>query len=163
MSTILTKSTVKVHKVFQGELRDGVCEVVTPGGVADDRFMIYGKALQLVSKDHGLFWVKKGGIPFDHERTPRPNEYWAIEQSDFLPAGTRYSDEKIGGESLDLFGDVSRLLGEPSFEFPKDPMPAQPESVDCSDPNFENWAQISLQNIQITSNYTALECDVVLN
>lgn len=161
-ATILTKSTVRISKIFQGETRDAICQVFTPGGVTDDRFLIYGKALQLNEGDKGLFWVKKGGIPFDNQRIPRPNEYWSIEQSDFLPAGTRYSDEKIGGESLDLFGEVSRLLGEPSFEFPKDPMSAQPESIDCSDPNFENWAQISLQNIQITSNYTALECDVVL-
>lgn len=161
-ATILTKSTVRISKIFQGETRDAICQVFTPGGVTDDRFLIYGKALQLNEGDKGLFWVKKGGIPFDNQRIPRPNEYWSIEQSDFLPAGTRYSDEKIGGESLDLFGEVSRLLGEPSFEFPKDPMSAQSESIDCSDPNFENWAQISLQNIQITSNYTALECDVVL-
>lgn len=162
MSTILTKSTVKVYKVFQGELRDGICKIITPGGVSDDRFMIYGKALQLVPGDNGLFWVRKGEIPFDKQRSALPNEYWAIKQSDFLPTGTRYTDEKMGGESSDMFGEVSRLLGDPLFESPKDQAPSQPESIDCSDPNFENWSQISLQNIQITNNNTALECDVVL-
>lgn len=161
-ATILTKSTVRISKIFKGVLRDGVCEVVTPGGTADDRFVIYGKALQLSTDDKGLFWVKKEPIPFDNHRIPQPDEYWAMEQSDFLPAGTKYSNEQNGGESLDLFGEVFRQLGEPIFEIPLPLSPAIPESIDCSDTNFENWAQISLQNIQITNNYTALECDVVL-
>jgi hypothetical protein len=161
-ATILTKSTVRISKIFKGVLRDGVCEVVTPGGTADDRFVIYGKALQLSTDDKGLFWVKKEPIPFDNHRIPQPDEYWAMEQSDFLPAGTKYSDEQNGGESLDLFGEVFRQLGEPIFEIPLPLSPAIPKSIDCSDTNFENWAQISLQNIQITNNYTALECDVVL-
>jgi len=161
-TTILTKSTVRIHKIFQGDQRDAVCQIVTPGGITGDRFLIYGKALQLSRGDKGIFWVKKGAVPFDNQRATQPNEYWAIEQSDFLLIGTKYSDGKTGAESLDLFGEVSLLLGAPKFEFPIIPTFPHSESIDCSDPNFQNWAQISLQNFQITNNYSALECDVVL-
>lgn len=161
-TTLLTKSILKVHKVFQGEMIGDICEVVTPGGIKEDRFVIYGKALQLSKGDKGLFWLKKGAIPFDNQRTTLPLEYWAMEQSDFLPTGTMYSEEKTGGESFDLYAEVLHLLGKPLIEFPNDLASNFQQSIDCSDANFENWVQISIQNIQITDNYTALEYDVVL-
>ncbi len=161
-ATLLTINTVRIHKIFQGGHRDSICEIVTPGGFTDDRFLIYGKALQLSTGDVGLFWVKKGAIPFSEGDAGQTSRYWSMEQSDFLPLGTNYSEQKASGESLNLFEEVSRSLGAPRIEFPKSKTSTGAESVDCSDPNFDNWAQISLQNFQITNNYTALECDVVL-
>jgi len=161
-TTLLTKSIVKIYKIFQGEQRDAFCEIIIPSGAIDDRFSIYGQAIQLSVGDKGLFWGRKNPIPFDNQRATQVNEYWAFEQSDFVSIGTRYSDEATGGESLDLFDEVLQLLGEPTLEFPIDPLFPVSQSIDCSDPNVENWAQISLQNLQITNNYTTLECDVVI-
>jgi hypothetical protein len=161
-ATIFTKNSVRVQKIFQGTTSDTVIVVTTLGGLTEDRFLIYGKALQLNVGDEGLFWVKKGSTPFETSKENTSNAYWALDQSDFLAVGTKCTSDQQTDFSLNLFDEVLGLLGTPNMEYPKGTLISSKPTSDCSDPDFENWAQISLENLQVTNGLTEVECDVVL-
>jgi hypothetical protein len=161
-SVILTRNIVRASKVYKGSRSDSMFSILTLGGLTEERFLIYGKALQLSTGDKGLFWLKKDVAPFERLGNKEEAEYWATEASDFLSISAKHIEEHTGN-STNLFDEVSEALGTPKFGFQK--VAAKPPlavSADCNDPNFESWAQISLENVQFSGNFTELECDVVL-
>jgi hypothetical protein len=71
MSCIYTSATIKISKIFKGEISDSTIELIFIGGRMGDRFAHVSDAFSIIKGQEGMFFIKNNRTGYSMQNTSK--------------------------------------------------------------------------------------------